>query len=490
MTGLSSLHAASPTEAEANRFVEFADVTSQAGFSLAKLPTHGLAWGDFDGDGWVDLYINHHAKRPQLMRNQHDGTFLDVTDSAGMDALTDRHDCAWADFNADGKLDLYCAAGAQRGKGSKPNQLWQNNGDGTFRDVAAQFKVADDFGRGRTLSWLDYNQDGALDLFVGNQLDENLQSTNRLFRNDGGVFTDVAASSGLGKRFGGIVSAVSDYNQDNSWDLAVATDNEIFLFMNNGNGSFRQKTPKQTGLYAKSVRALAWGDYDNDGYADLFVAAADGASKLFHNDRNGHFTDVTSAANLRQTNQYPAADALWADLDNDGWLDLFIVRQSPSHATNNPDIVWRNNGNGVFTDVTTRARLAGPTRGQGDSAAAADYDNDGFLDLFVTNGKNPQGAGYLYHNLANRQRWLTIRLLGSGANPAALGSKIWLTSGGKTQYREYLDGSAGRSQSQVDAHFGLGKETRIQSIKIQWPNLQIQELTDIAADQILVISQP
>jgi len=471
-------------------FVHFAEVTLEAGLPLEPAPTHGMAWGDFDNDGWVDLYILHHAKTPSLMHNNQDGTFADVTGSAGMETLTDRHGCEWGDLNNDLYLDLYCNAGAQRGLGAKPNQLWKNNGDGTFQDVAAAMGVINARGRGRSVNWFDYNGDGMLDLFVANQLRQKGVEPNRLYRNEGSFFTDLAASTGLSQPLPIVASALVDYNQDNLWDLTIAPGNNLTLFKRKKNGGFKALGPEKTGLLADNVVALAWGDYDNDGYQDLYVAAEDTKSKLFHNDHNGVFTEVTATANLQAVNDFDVASALWADWNNDGWLDLFVVRRGPKKHANAPDVLLRNNGNGAFTDVTALTGVAGPTTGKGDAAAAADYDNDGFLDLFVTNGRGSMGNGLLYRNLGNRNHWLTLQLVGAHSNSLALGSKVWLQTGDKTQYREYLDNGGSWGQSQFGAHFGLGKATTIQSIKIQWPDSQIQELNDVAVDQILVIRQP
>lgn len=468
----------------------FQEVTQIAGIPQSVTPTYGMAWGDFDDDGWTDVFIGHHAQPPLLLRNQHDGTFADVTEAAGINLLTDRHGCAWGDADNDSKIDLYCSAGAEHGLGSKPNQLWRNNGDGTFQEVAAARGAADGPGRGRSVNWLDYDGDGLLDIFVGNTISNGLGEPSRLYRNNGSAFNNIAAQVGLSKTLSVVTSALTDYNQDNRWDLAIAPGKDLTLFKHKANGMLRAVGPLKTGLYAPWVHALAWGDYDNDGYADLYAAALNGSSKLFHNNSNGTFSDVTATAKLIPVNRFPEASAVWADFDNDGDLDLFVVRQGTTAALNAPDILWRNNGNGTFTDVTTRAQVAGPATGQGDAAAVADFDNDGFLDVLVTNGAGPKGGANLYHNLGNGNHWLSIHLRGAHSNALAIGSKIWLTVNGKTQYREYVYGSSGRGQSQINAHFGLGQATVVDTLKIQWHNNQIQEWTGIDADQILALQQP
>lgn len=470
-------------------FVQFSDVTRQAKLPRVKARTRGIAWGDFDNDGWQDLFVGHHAARPDLFRNQGDGTYVNVTASAGIDGLTDRHACQWGDFNNDRWIDLYCSAGAARGMGSKPNQLWQNNGAGSFQDVAASMGVIDGVGRGRSVNWFDYNNDGLLDLFLGNALRSDGASQNRLYRNEGATFSDVAAQVGLIMSFSAVASAVTDYNQDGLWDLSIATDEAIYLFKHTAADAFREQSPRKTGLQVQALDALTWGDYDNDGYADLAVAARSGAIKLFHNNRNGKFSDVTSRAKIPQA-ALPAQAARWADLNNDGWLDLLIVRRGVTHTPNAPDLLLQNLGNGAFKDVTGRARLAGPAQGQGETVAAADYDNDGFLDLFVNNGAGAIGSGFLYRNLGNANHWLTLQLRGTRSNALAIGSKIWVTTDNKTQYREYLYENSNSGQSAIRAHFGLAQDTIIQVIKIRWPDGQVQELLDVPADQHLVIEQP
>lgn len=472
------------------RFVHFENVSAAAGMPAGMSPTYGAAWGDFDNDGWVDLFIGHHAKTPALMRNQGDGTFANVTTAAGITIGTDRHGCEWGEVDNDGWIDLYCNSGGQKGTGEKPNQLWRNKGDGTFEDVAPAMNVVDGPGRGRSTNWFDYNGDNLLDLFVGNQFIDGMGEPSRLYRNDGATFTDVARKARLGKRILTRAVAFSDFDQDGDWDLTIASGQNLTLYRKNGNGKFKALSADETGLHADGAMSLAWGDYNNDGFVDLYAPSWFSNSRLFRNDRRGHLIDVTDGSGLEAVNKFAAKGALWGDFDNDGDLDLFVVRCGSVKGQNAPDVMMRNDGGGKFENVTFTARVQGPPKGQCDEAAAADYDKDGNLDLFVTNGWERPGKGILFRNLGSGNHWLRIELVGTQSNTLGLGSKIWLTVGGKTQYREYLDGGAGVGQSQMVAHFGLGEITLVDSIRIEWPNHQTQELTNVNVDQLLRIVQP
>jgi hypothetical protein len=469
--------------------VTFTDVTASAGIRLDATFTWGLAWGDYNNDGYADLFVSRHGAAPSLYRNNRDGTFTDVTRQAGVALRTDRHGCSWGDYNADTFLDLYCATGAENGKGSIPNQLFRNDGTGIFTDVAAELGVDDGPGRGRTANWLDYDADGHLDLYVANDRRDGFPS--RLFRGAFAAFEDVSheanVADGLYLARGG--SSWADYDGDGAPDILVAAYGRLVLHQNQGNGTFLDKAAS-AGLVVAKARIGAWGDYDNDGDLDLFVGGG-GPEVLYQNLGDDTFRDVTASSGLAQS---AVQGAMWGDYDNDGDLDLFVVnRYNPSLAQNAPDALYLNNGDGTFSNVAGLAGVVGPTSGRGDSAAWADFNNDGFLDLFVTNGDGKflqPGPAALYRNDGNGNHWLELRLHGTTNNTFGYGAKVWITSNGKGQFRQLTDDVVTRAQSDQIVHFGLGSATTVDEISIRWPNGQIQRLFDVAANQILSINQP
>jgi len=250
--------------------LQFIDRTAEAGLSYALGPSHGLSWGDFNGDNFQDLHISDHYGTPSLYLNSGNGAFQDITLSSGVYISGDHHGASWADFDNDGDLDLYQALGADHGNGTKSNYLLRNDGD-HFTDMAGTAGVQDPKGRGRTPVWFDCDKDGFLDLFIANQ--ERLDAPSLLFRNEGnGMFSDVTLGAGLAGIERAIGAYVADINNDGSPDLLLSSSERgISLFLNNGNGSFKNITA-ETGLSKTySVKDLALGDYDNDGLIDIFA---------------------------------------------------------------------------------------------------------------------------------------------------------------------------------------------------------------------------
>jgi hypothetical protein len=228
-----------------------------------------------------------------------------------------------------------------------------------------------------------------------------------------------------------------------------------------------------------------------------------GPSKLFNNLGDGTFVDVAPESGLAAIDVYPLEHrrnsirvVTWFDADNDGDLDLFFVRSNDWRDVADPgDLLYRNElkelGTATFTDITAEAGVGGRTDGGGDGAAWADYDNDGFLDLVVGNGNEPSWGYYqLFHNRGNHNHWLKVRLHGTRSNKGAIGSRVWIDTGGDLQYREYLDHGLLHCQNEQVAHFGLGAATRVDVLRVQWPDGRIQQWTDVAADQTLDLTEP
>ena len=224
----------------------------------------------------------------------------------------------------------------------------------------------------------------------------------------------------------------------------------------------------------------AWGDFNNDGYPDLYVAT-DSADILYRNNGDGTFTDVTEESGVINTDRTIAAD--WGDYDNDGYLDVYVVNASA------PNRLFHNNGDGTFTDVAVSVGVTAKEGGEGSDGTFIDYNNDGFLDLFVCNGTNSPGPYLLFKNNGNRNHWLKIELAGQESNRDGVGARITLTFGRHTQYRQYA-GQHFLAQNHIPVHFGLRAATIVRSIVIEWPSGVQQELDNIPADQTIAVTEP
>jgi len=504
----------------------FTDVTTAAGIRIDDdtWGTFGAAWGDYDNDGHVDLFVSRHSVLPALLRNTGRGTFVDVTKAAGLNVgflkenlnLLDRHGCAWGDSDGDGFLDLYCSTGAEGGQGSTPNQLFHNTGDGTFADVAALLGVDDGPGRGRAVNWIDYDKDGRLDLYVANTRRPTLPS--KLFRGVGRTFQDRTAESGLGDEVELLGGGGSwcDYDGDGFTDLFLAGYGGVVLHRNRHDGTFAADGASAAGIASSRVRSVTCDDVDRDGSPDLFVASVDGPARLLRNRGDGTFADATADAGV---DVQRAMAGVFGDFDNDGDVDLFVVRGfDPQSQRNLPDALFANDGDGTFTDVAAGAGVVGPTSGSGDSAAVADFDGDGFLDLLVTDGacqpdtpdgpmfapipaewfppggiitypRAPHGAVTLFRNSGNANHWFALRLFGRDGKGSVHGAQVSLHAGGRRQVATLGDGVANYGQSDRLLHFGLGRTREVDEVTIRWPDGRRQSLTELGADRVHEVMQ-
>lgn len=478
----------------------FTDVTAEAGLA-DNGNVEGAAWGDFDHDGDLDLFTCHHLTVPPagdsvLYQNNGNGRLnllfrmqslmgraAQRNNSTGKN---DDHSPAWGDFDNDGDLDLYIS----RGNG-QPDSLLRNDGPRGFIDVAETAGVADPGGRGRTATWVDVDNDGFLDLFITNHA-----TSNRLYRNRGdGTFVDMTAHAGLsGSRSDRKATVWADYNQDGWMDVFITETRDPRdrnfdpplnrLYRNEGGFTFTDVTAAVKLPLTGYSQGAAWGDYDNDGDLDLFVVNEQSPHSLYENNGDGTFTDVALRAGVAE--QRAARAALWGDHDNDGDLDLYLSLSSRAPR------LYRNNGDGTFTDVAALAGLSMENSSMQWGAAWGDYNNDGFLDLFLTDQRISGGrySHLLYRNNGNQNHWLTLKLVGTRSNRDGVGATVTLMAGGLTQFREQNGGSHLLSQNSSIIHFGLGSTRTVDWLIIRWPSGLRQHLRTVAADQILTITEP
>ncbi len=426
------------------------------------------SWGDYDGDGYADLFTSNR----HLYRNNGDGTLTQVMDS-GIGEATDEGGI-WIDYNNDGRLDLF----VRNENGA--NSLFTNQGDGTFVGVGTG-SIVEDEENSWGAAWADYDNDGDVDLFVANHTNDS-GITNSLYSNNGdGAFTKITTgiiAAGDGNSEG---CAWGDYDNDGYTDLFVSNygmDN--FLYHNNGDGTFTLINGAEV-VRDKWSTGCAWGDYNNDGYLDLSVINLV-ENSLHTNNGDGTFTRVTTGDIVSEYSS--SRGCAWGDYDNDGDLDLVVTNGHPLYGNN---LFYSNNGDGTFTKVATGvvADLKGVTGGP----CWADCDNDGDLDLVNTSKPD----SYLFVNNGNGKNWINVRCIGTVSNSAAIGAKVrveaTINGSVKWQMREVSTQTGSGQQDSLEAEFGLGDATVVDIIRIEWPSGIVQELANVAVNQFLTVTE-
>jgi hypothetical protein len=440
----------------------------------------GCAWGDYDNDGYLDLFVsNFGTPLNYLYRNNGDGSFSRVTTGAIAADDTNSEGAAWGDYDNDGYPDLFVSVGL-----GGNDLLYRNNGDGSFTKIT-NGAVVQSGGNSRGCAWGDYDNDGNLDLFVANEQGQN----NFLFHNNGnGTFERIASGSIVNDGGASYGCSWADYDNDGFLDLFVANLNQNnFLYHNNGDGTFARITSGRVAVDPAASQGAAWGDYDNDGLLDLFVANRNQRSFLYHNEGHGVFTAVTNGPLVSDVG-YSWSPA-WTDYDNDGFLDLFVVNGPPNGPGQN-DFLYRNNGDGTFSRITDAS--VAKDGAIGDGCAWGDYDNDGFPDLVVT-ALNDQN-NLLYRNIANSNKWLTVRCVGRLSNRSGIGTKVRvkapIAGQSRWQLREISGGGGYGSQNAPYAYFGLGTATNIETLRLEWPSGLVQEFAGTTPRQVLTVIEP
>jgi hypothetical protein len=463
---------------------QFTDITLFLGLPGAI----GAAWGDYDGDGYPDLFLAGNdavGYGALLLRNNGGLSFADMSATAGIPTtFVGQIAPVWGDYDNDGALDLFVAS-----DGMVP-QLYRNDG-GHFTDAASEAGLPAILATGnasRTAAWCDYDGDGWLDLFV-------CSSSSRLIHNNGdGTLSDATWAAGMAEADGGNCCAWGDYDNDGLPDLVVtrAAPRPALLYHNNGDGTFTEAGGFLSGVVGGV--GVAWGDYDNDGRLDLYITS--GASptrdRLFHNDGSGAFTDLAASAGM--ASDVSSADAVaWADYNNDGRLDIYVGNTQ----TGGESLLYHNNGNGTFTNVAHTEGMAGTYHDE--AAVWADMDLDGRLDLFQAG----QLISRLFYNIGPAGNRLRVRALTSGSGDAtgggpvrdAIGARVELnldnddsfpTAGQRTLTRLIDGGSGFLSQNEQIAHFGLGSATLL-AVRVRFPDGSVVIHRFVPANQQITI---
>ncbi len=531
--------------------VTFVDVARQVGLVspnvwggidrqkyIVEVKGSGLGFIDFDNDGWLDIYLTNGIRFDEsytpstapishLYHNNRNGTYTDVTLRAGVGRTGWGTGVCVGDFNNDGYDDLFCTYWGH-------NVLYRNNGDGTFTDVTRTAGLYNDeirWGTGAT--FLDFDLDGNLDLYVANFIDLDTKkvalpgtpggcmwrghpvvcgpqglppSRNFLFHNNGdGTFTDVSEKSGIlkpGPHYS-ITPVSHDFDNDGWPDIYVAVDSmPSMLFHNNQDGTFSEIGLIAGCAYNEEGReqagmGLGIADFNEDGWLDIFKTHfQDDTPVLYQNNGDGTFTDVTFNAGLGALTKYVGWGAGFMDYDNDGWPDIFFVTghtysgilKDGVDSFRSPRFVLRNLGDGKFVDVSKKMGPGVNARFSSRGSAYGDFDNDGDIDVLVLNMNEPYSL--LRNDGGNLNPSLTIKLLGTRCNRSAIGARVRVTSGSRSQILEVASGGSVMSQNDLRLQFGLGASPKVDRMEVRWPgNLKWESFGVTETNQIITIKE-
>ncbi len=497
----------------------FSDVTPFAGTLNASGRGRGVNWTDYNSDGYLDLFITNYQTPHVLYRNNKDGTFTDKASSAGI-ADAGGTVAAWADYDNDGRPDIFMT-------GTK-DQLWRNKGNGTFTEKTASAGLTA-ARNGRGIAYGDYNNDGNIDLYISRGYDDN---TNMLSWDASQIaFSDEEKNKGDGFDF---TTSGSDLTfriysarcpkpesifigtrkispsempftlSESVFRLRSTTAGEPSFVLGRDQGIFLWKDESGWHIRWSNTGSVLWvfgvitGSGTFTDVSPLFKPRNLALSgTLYRNNGDGTFTDITRSAGME--NHSNNQGAAWGDYNNDGYPDLYVVNSGSFDKGNGANMLYRNNGDGTFDNIAQEAGAEGKVAGRGEGVAWGDYDNDGFLDLYLTNGSarpflqenNPclsHGPHLLYRNKGNGNNWLKVKPVGTVSNRDGIGAKLILHTRLMIQYRQ-VNGGEGNyfSQGITPVHFGLGSADIIDSLKIVWPSGVIQEMSHISPNQTVTV---
>lgn len=489
--------------------------------NLVESDGGGAAFLDYDQDGYLDLYLSNgnyidnlsmnedetpdRTSENGLFRNLHNGTFKDVTGEANVGDRGYGMGVNVGDFDNDGYPDIYIS-------NYGPNVLYHNNGDGTFTDVTEEAGVAgNECSVGAT--WLDYDNDSFLDLYVGNYIEFDPEynyyyapdgfpgpmayegQADVLYHNLGnGSFEDVTMEMGVYNENGRAMGVgAADYNNDGFVDIYVSNDHMVNYLYHNVHGEKFEDRGIKSGVAFNQVgestisMSVDFADYNSDGLMDLFVSDNVYCS-LYRNEGNDVFTERSYKAGIAVAcGQFVGWASSFLDYDNDGDLDLFKVNGELKHLYGQEDQLFENNGEGKFTDVSTERGAYFQDERVGRGACFGDYDNDGDIDAYIVNQED-YGV-LLRNNKGNQNNWILLHLIGDTSNRDGVGARITISSGGKKQYAQKKSSSGYVSTNDPRLHFGLGRDTIVESIEVIWPSDRVQNFENIKANQIFSIKE-
>lgn len=452
--------------------VTFTDVAPTLGVNDAGA-AQGVVFLDLNNDGWLDIFCANNNTPSRLWINNGGSAFTESSSTWGININSPTRGCSAADFNNDGYIDIMI------GNWQTPIMLLKNAG--TYLMEVGQTAGVNFIGYGGSINWIDYNKDGKIDVFFAN--DGMPPRYSFFFKNNNlSNFSNVAYSIGITDSASILCLAAADYNNDGYPDIFAGTQSRpgvVFtgmLYKNNGNGTFTEvgdPSMVQTTFYTWGAE---WGDYNNDGFMDLYLASTTGFNQLFKNNGNGTFSEVAIASGVDDAgNSYSCG---WADIDNDGDLDLYVAK-----GQNYADKMYRND-NGIFTDISASIGM-GDLR-HSSCISWGDYNNDGFLDLYLNNNGT---ENRLYKNSGNSNKWIEFRLTGTNSNRSAIGTRVRIKTGNLSQIREVEGGSGGKGQNSLAIEFGIGSATIIDSVIVKWTSGLQQIFTNVTPNIIYNLTE-
>lgn len=530
--------------------VQFVDVAREAGLTdtvhyggveqvkyIVEANGCGVAFYDYDNDGWLDVFVLNGSRLEgfpsgqepsnRLYRNNRDGTFTDVTREAGLVRSGWANSVCIGDFDNDGNDDLFVTYWGQ-------NVLYRNNGNGTFTDVTADAGLGgfpDRWNAGAT--FIDYDRDGHLDLFVANYVEADLErlplpgqgnncewkgvpvfcgprgmrgTKNYLYRNNGdGTFMEVSEEAGIHTPNGyyGMTSVVTDVDEDGWQDIYVACDSTpSILYRNNRDGTFTDIAVESGVAYSEDGReqagmGLATGDYNRDGRLDIVKTLfADEMPALYRNNGNGIFSDMSVAAGLHEVTQHIQWGTGLVDFDNDGWPDLFyavgnlfprVEKFNSRYPYRGPRFLFRNMRDGTFANITASCGPGLNTPHSSRGCAFGDFDNDGDMDVLVMNMNEPPSL--IRTDVSTGHHWLKVKLVGTTSNRTAIGARVDVHHGERSQSQEVQSQSSYYSVNDFRLHFGLGTHAKADEVKVRWPSGTVETLKNLRGDRLVVIEE-
>ncbi len=462
--------------------ISFTDMTIPAGLSQVGL-NYGVATADFNNDGFDDIFATRMFEQGTLHMNNGDGSFSDITVQAGIFTAPTAQFAVWGDVNNDGWLDLFLGARDDN------NALYVNNQDGTFTDIASSAGVSLG-GKVKAALFADVDMDGWLDIYVARLGLENI-----LYRNNGtpsgaGItFSDFTAISGATDPLISMGAVFFDYDNDGDPDLYLTHDANIpnILYRNNGNGTFANVSVISGANVASMAMGVDVGDINNDGWLDIYITNL-GSNTLLLNNGNGYFYNITQSAGVGDPGM--GWGCSFFDFDNDGWQDIYMANDS--YFSPFPNLLYRNNCNptpaGVTYNVVSENTVLHSMEG-GYGFGCFDYNNDGLQDIYLANYGGTIGNQLFKNNEANGNNWLKVKVIGVESNAAGIGARVQLKIGNLKLTEEVVAGSGWASQNSLVQHFGLGVADVVDLVTVRWPSGIIDSFENVAANQLLEVTE-